>query len=350
MTASCCRLCEAPLTNTWQTRDVKSLKPLGIGFCESCGLVQQSQLPTDEDLRIYYAHNYWEDNKSNHQPREKDVLRSGLTAVDRLQFMQRARVKGASALKLLDIGAGGGEFCFVAKQFGFDAMGLEPHRGYAEFARDSYGIQVDTLTIDDVAPQAYDVVTMFHVLEHLAHPRLVMQKAWQALRDNGVLIIEVPNIHQADASPHNIFFKAHLFYYSRHSLTAAASPYFDVLHIEDDHNLFAAFRKKPIVERVVTLPSAAQIQQTRQRMRRKGWLEYLTMGGGWIKPFRRIGKLIQEARVKGIQPVQILSSVARRARRDAVGKVLAPAGAFTLAGALESLDAWMLVLMPMALV
>jgi hypothetical protein len=45
----------------WAARDAKTGETLNLGLCGGCGLVQQVELPTDEELRIYYSHNYRED-------------------------------------------------------------------------------------------------------------------------------------------------------------------------------------------------------------------------------------------------------------------------------------------------
>lgn len=291
-----CRLCNSSFIRNWTAKDAKTGDTLMMALCGGCGLVQQSTLPTDEELKIYYSHNYREDYKSTHQPKLKYVYRAGLAAKDRLAFIERAGIQ-MGARRLLDIGAGGGEFCYLASKAGFAAQGIEPHHGYSEFARDQYEVSIRTCGIAELEQQQADVVTMFHVFEHLAHPRDVIKKIWDVLDDNGHLVIEVPNIHQADSSPHNIYFKAHLFYYSRYSLMAAVSQYFELVCLEDEHNLFMAFRKRsqPLAEMV--LPSPAQVQKTAQRLDQKGWKEYLIEGGGWQKIFLRISRRINERKL-----------------------------------------------------
>lgn len=291
-----CRLCNSSFIRNWTAKDAKTGDTLMMALCGGCGLVQQSTLPTDEELKIYYSHNYREDYKSTHQPKLKYVYRAGLAAKDRLAFIERAGIQ-MGARRLLDIGAGGGEFCYLASKAGFAAQGIEPHHGYSEFARDQYEVSIRTCGIAELEQQQADVVTMFHVFEHLAHPRDVIKKIWDVLDDNGHLVIEVPNIHQADSSPHNIYFKAHLFYYSRYSLMAAVSQYFELVCLEDEHNLFMAFRKRsqPLAEMV--LPSPAQVQKTAQRLDQKGWKEYLIKGSGWQKIFLRISRRINERKL-----------------------------------------------------
>lgn len=300
-----CRLCAQEFETTWQVKDAKSGETLKMALCGACGLVQQAELPCDHDLRIYYSHHYREDYKSTHRPKLKYVFRAGRTAVDRLALMASAGVlpKGQ---RLLDIGAGGGEFCYMARRAGFDAVGVEPHQGYSEFAREAYGIDISTCGVADLAEGKYDVVTMFHVFEHLAHPLEAMRKIWSALSPNGHLVIEVPNIHQADASPHNIYFKAHLFYYSRFSLIAAVSQYFTPGYVEDRGNLTVVFRRRDVPIAEIQLPSPDDVARTRQRLREKGWSEYLLAGGGLAKPFVRLGKIVTEARLKPEPPRDVL--------------------------------------------
>jgi 2-polyprenyl-3-methyl-5-hydroxy-6-metoxy-1,4-benzoquinol methylase len=205
----------------------------------------------------------------------------------------RAVGQKANGLSMLDIGAGGGEVVFAATQAGFHAKGIEPNEGYSVFARDNYGIEVSTAHLDDVANQQFSVITMFHVLEHMPSPRKVFRRLHELLEPNGLLVVEVPNIEQADASPANIFFKAHLNYYSASTLVYAAAEAFEPLLLEHTGNIRAIFKRRPALINAPR-PSAEDIEHTRQRLREKGWAEYLLKGGGWKRPFQRIANRLQE--------------------------------------------------------
>lgn len=305
---STCRLCKSAFIKNWTARDAKTGENLDIAICGGCGLVQQSTVPSDEELKIYYSHNYRQDYKSTHQPKPKYIYRAGIAAQSRIDFMHRSGIQ-PSGKRLLDIGAGGGEFCYLAEKAGFAAQGIEPHNGYSEFAREKYGIQIHTCEIGELPSQRADVVTMFHVLEHLAHPHAAIQKIWDILAENGHFVVEVPNIHQTDSSPHNIYFKAHLFYYSRYSLMAATSQYFELIAIEDQHNLLMVFRKRkePLMEMV--LPSPAQINNTIERLEQKSWKQYLIEGGAWKKIILRIRKANAERNIKKLAARDILDSI-----------------------------------------
>jgi 2-polyprenyl-3-methyl-5-hydroxy-6-metoxy-1,4-benzoquinol methylase len=265
-------------------------------LCSTCGLVQQSDIPTQDQLRIYYSHHYRTDYKKAYAPKLKYVFRAGKAAKNRLEFLRSSGVaRDHTDSAFLDIGAGGGEMVFAAAKAGCKAKGIEPNEGYSSFARDAYGIEVATGDLEDVQESGFDVITMFHVLEHMPDPVAVFQRLHQIIKNDGYLLVEVPNIEQADASPSNIFFKAHLFYFSRATLLAAASLGFDAVRVEDQGNLRVLLRKRRELAPTV-LPSQADVERTKRRLEQKGWVEYLTIGGGWRRPFQRIKNRFQEMR------------------------------------------------------
>lgn len=292
-----CRLCGSPLSTLASERDAKTGAALAVFFCDCCGLVQQSPIPTDHDLRIYYSHHYRADYKNTYSPRPKYVYRAGRAARDRIAFLTEylgTDYIGVRELSLLDIGAGGGEVVFAATQMGFHAKGIEPNEGYSAFARNNYGIEVSTAHLDDVSNEQFSVITMFHVLEHMPSPQKVFRKLHELLRPDGTLVIEVPNIEQPDASPANIFFKAHLYYYSASTLIYAASEAFEPVLVEHTGNLRAIFKRRPALVSAPK-PTAQDVHRTRQRLREKGWHEYIFKGGGWRRPFERMANRVREA-------------------------------------------------------
>jgi 2-polyprenyl-3-methyl-5-hydroxy-6-metoxy-1,4-benzoquinol methylase len=309
-----CKLCASRLSYVVSSRDAKSGELLTVCMCTECGLVQQSPIPTDHELRIYYSHHYRTDYKNTYSPKPKYVYRAGRAARNRIHFITEFLAKEgvqANGLSMLDIGAGGGEVVFAATQAGFKARGIEPNEGYSSFARDEYGIEVATSHLDDLAEEQFSVITMFHVLEHMPGPREVFRRLHQLLAPDGLLVIEVPNIEQADASPANIFFKAHLYYFSASSLVYAASEAFEPLQLEHSGNLRAIFRRRPTLVPPCK-PDAQDIARTRQRLHEKGWTEYLFKGGGWRRPLERLQNRLRETTQASRTPLITL----KRALKD----------------------------------
>ena len=304
---SYCELCCSDNLVFHEKRDAKSKTYLNITHCLNCSLIQQKDIPTDEDLKIYYSHNYRQDYKSTYSPKPKYVQRAGQAAIDRINFLEKY-IKINNQV-LIDIGAGGGEFVYIAQQSRFNSSGIEPNLGYSSFSKEQYDVDVKTAMLADVEDSSADVLTLFHVFEHMAKPHDVMKKLYQSIKDNGYLFIEVPNILQSDASPHNIYFKAHLFYYSRYTLISVASRYFDVVHVEDQGNLRILFRKRANILETICLPTHNELQTSQQRLSKKGWFEYLFLGGGLIKPILRIERIISEYLISKKKPREILNTL-----------------------------------------
>ncbi len=312
MTGFTCRLCAGSEAHAIRATDAKAGGPLPIAFCTGCGLVRQAELPDAESLRIYYAHTYRQDYKGVHTPKPKHVRRAGMAALSRLAFLRQADALRPGA-RLLDIGAGGGEFVYMANRAGLSAEGIEPNVGYSEFAQAQYDARIRTMRIDDLEQASAQIVTMFHVLEHLVDPLAVFGRIHEVLEPQGLLLIEVPNILQADASPHNIWFKAHLYYYSRHTLHAAASRWFEPLVTHDTGNLRVLFRRRAEPLDAPVLPQASEVTLAWQRLQQKGWSEYLFAGGGLAKPWRRVRRMLAERQVAGQAPRAVLDALFARA-------------------------------------
>ena len=308
-----CALCRGSKGLQVSQKDAKASTLINVQLCESCGLVQQSPIPSVDELRVYYSHHYREDYKKTYFPKLKYVYRAGLAARDRLAFLteslknQGVSIKG---LSLLDIGAGGGEVVYAAKRSGFLASGIEPNEGYSEYARANYDVQVDTTHLDQYYGGSFDVITMFHVLEHMPNPLAVMEKVWTLLKPNGYFLVEVPNIEQPDASPANIYFKAHLYYLSAATLTSFASTTFNPIRVESDGNLKILFQRKAAKE-PLTLPTEEMVNRVKNRLAQKGWWEYVTKGAGWKKPFKKTLQRIHESGLKNTHPREILDLALR---------------------------------------
>ncbi len=296
-----CLLCQHNEFKIISKVDSKSSAKLLIGLCEHCGLIQQILPPTNDELTDYYSQNYRVDYKQSYSPKPKHVYRASKTAKKRINFLHESNITFGS---LLDVGAGGGEFTYLAQKNGFKSTGIEPNIGYSKYAKNEYNCNIITSGLDDITGK-YDLITIFHVLEHLSNPIKSLEKLYSLLKEDGVLFVEVPSIETNDASPHSIFFKAHLFYFSEATLISVASQYFDVIKVDTSSNLKILFRVKKIASKL-ELPLSLSIEVTKKRMIKKGWLEYLFKGNGLIKPLKKIVQLFKENKIKNLSGKQIV--------------------------------------------
>jgi SAM-dependent methyltransferase len=119
-----------------------------------------------------------------------------------MDFWQKTRGHlPLASCPLLDVGCGTGEFLASMKAAGWQVEGLERDERAAAWAREHYEIPVSTGSVEQVmtSTQQYDVITMWHVLEYLYDPRQALAIISSRLRDDGWLLIAVPNISGIDA-------------------------------------------------------------------------------------------------------------------------------------------------------
>ena len=130
--------------------------------------------------------------------------------------------------RLLDVGCGAGYFLDAARVVGWQVAGVELSGPAAALARDSLGLDVWSGSLVEAAfpDDAFDLVTMFEVLEHMRDPGAALQEANRVLRRGGLLAIEVPNDMDAYrarfARPDNRWWvipPVHLYYFNASTLS-----------------------------------------------------------------------------------------------------------------------------------
>ena len=108
---------------------------------------------------------------------------------------------------ILDIGAGTGDFLSVAKENGWHTIGLEPsEKAKAIAKKKGVSFVEDTSELGD---HSFDVISMWHVLEHVPNLENQIKELKRLLKLNGTLIIAVPNFKSFDAKHYGKFWAAY---------------------------------------------------------------------------------------------------------------------------------------------
>lgn len=96
---------------------------------------------------------------------------------------------------VLDIGCGLGEVLSIFNENGWSCLGVEFNELSAGFAREKFGLNIvrESIFDFDTASHSFDCIMLWGVLEHFTRPVQVLEKAYQLLADNGLLVLEVPN-------------------------------------------------------------------------------------------------------------------------------------------------------------
>jgi len=158
----------------------------------------QSEEEILETLSDFYPPGYWWHPGGATSWLERGY-REWVQRRDQIRFLRTAT--GETPCKLLDVGCGGGTFLKLALEAGYDAYGLEQAEEAVEISKQIAPGRVYQGTEEDLVEkgETYDVVTLFHALEHMTDPFRYLKEIQKLLRRPGKLIVQVPNIDSLQA-------------------------------------------------------------------------------------------------------------------------------------------------------
>ena len=162
--------------------------------CSTCKLAITSPRPENQDLGKYYQSNDYISHTS-----KANTLADTLYLIAR-KFTLRSKRDLANKIQpqkgnLLDIGCGTGDFLFTCMEDGWNVFGVEPSDVAASLAKQKGIETVETL---DKVSGTFQLITLWHVLEHIPDLNETLQKIKELLAPNGILLIAVPNHSSID--------------------------------------------------------------------------------------------------------------------------------------------------------
>ena len=158
-----------------------------LAQCKSCGLVYVNPRPSKEEIINFYPCGYY--------PSRGFITRAikYLFLKNKIKKIKRYKKSG----RLLDVGCGDGDFLFGMSQTGFEAFGIDTSTEACKIAqqklKNKNGIYNSELRECEFPDKFFDVITFWHTLEHLPHPNQELKEGHRILKDNGILILGMPN-------------------------------------------------------------------------------------------------------------------------------------------------------------
>jgi SAM-dependent methyltransferase len=182
--------------------------------CRRCGLEYIDPRPRSGDIVAAYSEGDDPAYVSQVEARER-TFAAALSRIERL-----VPHKG----RLLDVGTAAGAFLAAAKARGWDAEGCEPNRWMAEWGSRRYGVVIrpGELFDHDYPAHAFDVVTLWDVVEHTPDPARVVKRIGELLKPGGLLIVNYPDrgswIARLLGRRWPFLSSVHLYYFTRGTL------------------------------------------------------------------------------------------------------------------------------------
>lgn len=209
--------------NLWLKDEFLTKKDFHICECLNCGLLYTMPRPSKEKIGAYYK----SDEYYSHQENKKGFVPRLYEAIKKINLKHKFRLasRDLPVGKLLDIGCGVGDFLHVAENKGWQCTGVEPSEEAREIARQR--IKGDLLYSEDLEQlpdQSFDLITMWHVLEHVDDLKWQVAQLQRLIKPNGRIVIAVPNYRSYDGRFYNAYWAAydvprHLNHFNRTVLT-----------------------------------------------------------------------------------------------------------------------------------
>jgi 2-polyprenyl-3-methyl-5-hydroxy-6-metoxy-1,4-benzoquinol methylase len=192
------------------------------------GYLETTPKPKVEDLSKYYK----SEDYISHTNTQRNWFEKAYHKVRQITLKQKLNLINSfktETKSILDIGCGTGHFLETCKNNGWKITGIEPDESAREIANNiliNKAFNIDKL--NKLEKSSFDVITLWHVLEHLPNLQEQLNLINSLLKTNGKLIIAVPNFNSYDAKYYKANWAAldvprHLWHFNKKSIKKLAA-------------------------------------------------------------------------------------------------------------------------------
>ena len=207
--------------------------------CEACGFRFINPRPDENEIGKYYE----SEEYISHSGTNRGVVNKiygmvrNYTIRKKVQLINKKIRNPQSAIRnILDIGCGTGEFLNACKQNDWNVTGIEPSDVAREHAKENFGIEPLTPEkLFEINEKKFNLITMWHVLEHVHQLRKTIEQINKILLDDGTLIVAVPNCNSWDAKKYGEHWAAydvprHIYHFTKKDIGKLFSQFGFKLH------------------------------------------------------------------------------------------------------------------------
>lgn len=206
-----------------------------IQKCLDCDFHFTNPRPTEEINGEYYK----SENYISHSSSNKGIINKLYNVVRNYTLKRKRRIieNLTNERNLLDIGCGTGHFLNECKQNDWNISGLEPDEDARNFTKKHFNFSTEPIeNLYSKKEKSFDVVTMWHVLEHVYHLQKDVSQIVSLIKENGYFVIAVPNRESFDANYYKNYWAAydvprHLYHFSENNIVELMQQY-DLQHIK----------------------------------------------------------------------------------------------------------------------
>ena len=207
-----CPVCDGKTFKTFLTCNdfFVSGEKFQIKQCSSCGFKITENIEDEDNIGPYYQ----SENYISHSNTSKGIVNSVYHAVRKYMLGRKRRlVEKATGIRkgdILDVGTGTGFFLNEMKEYGWQVTGTEKSSDARDFAKKEFNLDnLPSEKLFALKDKSFDVITLWHVLEHIHLINENMETFHQLLKEKGKLIIAVPNHESFDAKHYREFWAAY---------------------------------------------------------------------------------------------------------------------------------------------
>ncbi|HUS86917.1 MAG TPA: class I SAM-dependent methyltransferase [Bacteroidales bacterium] len=196
-----------------------------IEKCNSCGFVFTANIPSEEVIQKYYRSKSYishSDTRRGLTNRLYHIVRGWMLG-RKLRLLKKA--SGKKVAKVLDIGSGTGYFQVYLTRKGWSVTGIEINSDTREYAKKNFSVEsYSPDRMNQLDATSFDFITMWHTLEHFHDPEYYLKPAREILKDDGYLIIALPNHNSFDSEFYGKYWAAwdvprHLWHFNPSSIS-----------------------------------------------------------------------------------------------------------------------------------